>query len=330
MPELRIDPITGLRVIVAGERGSRPGAFLDVAPRAPIDPESDPFAAGHEDRTPPELYALRDNGSWSVRVVPNLYPALSGEDAAGDPGEDPLATGRGEPDLFARQPARGAHEVVVNAPDPVTSLADLRPEQVETAMSVWRERMRAHADASYVHVIVNEGKEAGASLPHTHAQLYALPFVPAAVARERERFTAYSNRTQGRNLLEDLVQEEVRRRERIVAIDEEAVAIAPFAARTPFHVLLAPRAPVARFSDDGPLGAQLLHQVLNRLRATLGTLPPLNMWVRTAPRDATHFCWRIEIMPRLAQLAGLEIGTGVHLNVLTPEDAARQLRDADV
>ena len=324
----RIDPLTGLRVIVAGERGSRPGAFLDVAPREPIDPESDPFAAGHEDRTPPELYALRENGDWKVRVVPNLYPALS-EDGDGA-GTDPLASGRGEPDLFASRPATGAHEVVINAPDPVTSLAELEPDQVDTAMSVWRERMRVHDDAAYVHVIVNEGKEAGASLPHTHAQLYALPFVPAAVARERERFTAYSDRTQGRNLLEDLVQEEVRRRERIVAIDDEAVALAPFAARVPFHLILAPRTPVARFSDDGPLGGRLLHQVLNRLRVTLGTLPPLNMWVRTAPRDAASFCWRIEIMPRLAQLAGLELGTGVHLNVLAPEDAAQRLRDANV
>ena len=328
MPELRIDPITGLRVIVAGERGSRPGAFLDVSPREPIDPESDPFAPGHEDRTPPEVYALRENGDWKVRVVPNLYPALS--DGEIDPGTDPLADGRGEPDLFASRPATGAHEVVINAPDPVTSLAELDPGQVDTAMSVWRERMRAHEDAAYVHVIVNEGKEAGASLPHTHAQLYALPFVPAAVARERERFTAYSDRTQGRNLLEDLVQEEVRRRERIVAIDDEAVAIAPFAARVPFHLQVVPRMPVARFSDDGPTGGRLVHEVLNRLRATLGTLPPLNMWVRTAPRDAATFCWRIEIMPRLAQLAGLEIGTGVHLNVLTPEDAAQRLRDANV
>jgi UDPglucose--hexose-1-phosphate uridylyltransferase len=328
LPELRIDPLTGLRVIVAGERGSRPGAFLDVAPREPIEPESDPFAAGHEDRTPPELYALRENGDWKVRVVPNLYPALS-EDADGA-GTDPLASGRGEPDLFASRPAAGAHEVVINAPDPVTSLAELEPDQVDTAMSVWRERMRVHEGAAYVHVIVNEGKEAGASLPHTHAQLYALPFVPAAVARERERFTAYSNRTQGRNLLEDLVQEEVRRRERIVAIDDEAVALAPFAARVPFHLVLAPRTPVARFSDDGPLCGRLLHQVLNRLRVTLGTLPPLNLWVRTAPRDAASFCWRIEIMPRLAQLAGLELGTGVHLNVLAPEDAAQRLRDANV
>jgi UDPglucose--hexose-1-phosphate uridylyltransferase len=330
LPELRIDPLTGLRVIVAGERGSRPGAFLDVQPRAPIDVESDPFAPGHEERTPPEVYALRENGGWKVRVVPNLYPALSSEDGAASDATDPLASGRGEPDLFASRPATGAHEVVINAPDPVTSLAELEPDQVDTAMSVWRERMRVHAGAAYVHVIVNEGKEAGASLPHTHAQLYALPFVPAAVARERERFTAYSDRTQGRNLLEDLVQEEVRRRERIVAIDEEAVALAPFAARVPFHVIVAPRNPVARFSDDGPLGGRLLHEVLNRMRAALGSLPPLNLWVRTAPRDAASFCWRIEIMPRLAQLAGLEIGTGVHLNVLAPEDAAQRLRDANV
>jgi UDPglucose--hexose-1-phosphate uridylyltransferase len=329
LPELRIDPLSGLKVIVAGERGSRPGAWLDVEPRPPIDRESDPFSAGHEDQTPPEVYALReDGGGWKVRVVPNLYPALT----AGDPdlGEDPLASGRGEPNLFSARPAFGAHEVIVNAPDPVSSLAELRPEQVETAMSVWRERMRTHADSAYVHIIVNEGKEAGASLPHTHAQLYALPFVPAAVARERERFTAYSDRTAGRNLLEDLVQEEVRRRERVVAVDDEAVALCPFGARVPFHLQVVPRRPTARFSDDGPLAARMLHQALNRLAAVLGSLPPLNMWVRTAPRDAERFCWRIELLPRLAQLAGLEIGTGVHLNVLAPEDAAERLRSVSV
>ena len=260
MTELRIDPLSGLRVIVAGDRGRRPGAWLDPAPRAPIDRERDPFADGHEDQTPPELYAVRDNGGgadspgWRVRVVPNLFPALSpGEPEAGD---DPLAAGRGEPDLFASRPALGAHEVIINAPDPVHSLAEVSPEQVEAAMAVWRERMRIHSAAAYVHVIVNEGKEAGASLPHTHSQLYALPFVPAAVARERERFTAYSLRTQGRNLLEDVLQEEVRRRERIVAIDAEAVALCPFGALAPFHMQVVPRRPSARFSDAGPLGGE--------------------------------------------------------------------------
>jgi UDPglucose--hexose-1-phosphate uridylyltransferase len=329
LPDLRIDPLSGLRVIVAGERGRRPGAWLDVHPRTPIDREGDPFAAGHEDRTPPELFSLPgDDGAWVVRGVPNLYPALSPGDA--DPGDDPLAGGRGEPDLFASRPALGAHEVIVNAPEPVHSLADLRAEQVETALGVWRERMRVHADAAYLHIIVNEGKEAGASLPHTHAQLYALPFVPAAVARERERFTAYSDRTQGRNLLADLLQEEVRRGERVVAIDDEAVALCPFAARVPFHLQIVPRRPAARFSDEGALGARMLHEALSRLGAVLGDLPPLNMWVRTAPRDAERFCWRIEVVPRLAQLAGLEIGTGVHLNVLAPEDAAQRLRGASL
>ncbi|HEV2785376.1 MAG TPA: hypothetical protein VGV67_03225, partial [Solirubrobacteraceae bacterium] len=85
----------------------------------------------------------------------------------------------------------------------------------------------------------------------------------------------------------------------------------------------------ARFEDEGPLGAALLRQVLGRLAGALGAVPPLNMWVRTAPRGAGSFCWRIDILPRLAQLAGLEVGVGVDLNVLAPERAAERLREAD-
>jgi UDPglucose--hexose-1-phosphate uridylyltransferase len=345
LPELRIDPLTGLRTIVAAERSTRPGGEPRVEPQPPLDPEIDPFLEGHEDRTPPELYALRPGGGppntpgWKVRVVPNLYPSLLpqiGEGGGSDPhpsspqggGSDPLASGRGEPNLFSSRPAHGAHEVIVNTPRPVASLGELEPEELETAMGVWRERMRANADAACLHAIVNEGRSAGASLPHTHAQLYALPFVPAAVARERERFTAHSDRTQGRNLLEDLLQEEVRHRERVVAIDDEAVAICPYASRVPYQIQLIPRAPRTRFEDDGPLGARLLHDVLARLAEVLGAVPAFNLWVRTAPRGAEHFCWRIDLLPRLTTLAGLELGTGVNLNVVAPETAAERLRSA--
>jgi UDPglucose--hexose-1-phosphate uridylyltransferase len=334
LPELRIDPLSGLKVVLAGERGDRPGAWLGVEKREEIDPEKDPFLEGHEDRTPPEVFALRPEGNapngpgWRVRVVPNLYPALEAEGASHDVRADPLAEGRGEPDLFAVRTAAGAHEVIVNTPRPVSSIVDLEPEELERAMEVWRERARTHAEAPYTHVIVNEGREAGASIPHTHAQLYALPFVPAAIARERERFTAYSDRTAGRNLLEDLVQEEVRRRERLVAVDPEAVALCPFAARVPFHFQVVPRRPAARFEDDGPLAAALLREVLGRLRSVLGEVPPLNLWIRTAPRGAERFCWRMDVLPRLVHLAGLEVGTGVYLNVLPPERAAEELRNA--
>jgi len=332
LPELRIDPLSGLRVIVAGERGNRPGAFIDAAAGTVVDPETDPFLEGHEDRTPAEIDALRPDGGepnspgWVVRVVPNKFPALGEGDGAL---EDPLGEGRGQPELFAARPASGAHEVVVNGPEPVGSLLDLGPDGLADAMGVWRKRIRAHSGAGYVHVIVNEGQAAGASLPHTHAQVYALPLVPAAVARERERFTAYRDRTQGRNLLGDVIQEEVKRRERLVAVDDEGVAICPFASHSPFHVQIAPRTPVPRFEDDGPLCAALLHDVLRRLAAELGGIPPLNLWVRTAPRDAPVFCWRIDVLPRLAHPAGLEMGAGIQLCVLAPEHAAERLRAHD-
>jgi UDPglucose--hexose-1-phosphate uridylyltransferase len=321
-----MDPLTGQRAIIAGARAGRPGGQLSTTPPEPIDPASDPFADGHEDRTPPELYAVRPGGGapntpgWTVRVVPNLYPALSPDAEA--PERD------ANEDLFWSGPARGAHEVVINSPKPVISLGELEVEQVRLAVDVWRTRMREHRDSAYVHVIVNERREAGASLPHTHAQLYALDFVPSAIARERERFGAYATRTMGANLIADLVQEEVRRRERIVAIDDEVVLISPYGARVPFQLMIVPRTPRMRYEDDGPTGAAMLHDALRRLARRLGSPPPLNLWVRTAPRGAEHFCWRIDILPRLTHLAGLELGAGVNLNIVAPEQAAAELRDA--
>jgi UDPglucose--hexose-1-phosphate uridylyltransferase len=330
--ELRIDPLSGHRTIIAGERSRRPGGEPRCEPPEPIDPEQDPFAEGHEDRTPPELYAVRPDGSppntpgWKARVIPNLYPALSpvDEHAAAPRALD----ARGQPELFVSLTATGAHEVIVNGPQPVLSLAELPLEQVVTAVETWRERMRAHAASAYVQLIVNERREGGASLPHTHAQLYALDFVPAVVARERERASAYTTRTMGQSLLGDLVAEEVRRRERIVAIDDEAVLMAPYASRLPFQMMLAPRTPRPRFEDPGPSGAALLHDGLRRLARHLGSSPPLNLWVRTAPHGAESFCWRIDVMPRLTHLAGLELSTEVNLNIVAPEHAAAVLRDA--
>jgi UDPglucose--hexose-1-phosphate uridylyltransferase len=321
-----VDPLSGHKTIVAGERSRRPGGEPRCPLPEPIERAGDPFAEGHEDRTPPELYAVRphggppDSAGWRVRVVPNLYPALTAEEVTQQ--ADP------RPELFASTPARGAHEVIVNAPQSVHSLAELPVEQVVAAVEVWRERMRAHAECAYVQTIVNERREAGASLPHTHAQLYALDFVPADVARERERAGAYAARTMGGDLLGDLVAEEVRRGERIVAIDEEAVLMAPYGSRVPYQLMLAPRRPRARFEEEGATGAALLHDGLCRLTRHLGASPPLNLWVRTAPRGAERFCWRIDVLPRLTHLAGLELSTGVNLNIVAPEDAAAALRAA--
>jgi UDPglucose--hexose-1-phosphate uridylyltransferase len=292
--------------------------------------ESCPFCIGHEARTPPETWALRpgggpaDSGDWLMRSVPNLYPVLE-PGADGEP-PDPLEHGRGDPELLASGPATGRHEVIIHAPMHHTSMTTLPPDQFVTALAAWRERLVEYSDAAWVHLMVNEGVSAGASLPHTHAQLYALSFVPVVAARERERFTAHNTRTLGGCLLCDLLQEEVRRRERVVAFDDDAVLLTPFASRTPYELQLVPRRHATTFAEAEPSSAALLRDGLNLLARVLGAPPPLNMWLRTAPRGAEHYHWRIDVLPRLTQLAGLELGAGINVNVLAPEQAASDLR----
>jgi UDPglucose--hexose-1-phosphate uridylyltransferase len=312
--------------------GMQAGGDEPAASGANGSSSSCPLCEGRESETPPEVYAIRASGlpdspGWMVRAVPNKYPLLAPE--RGVEATDPLEHGRGEPDLLASGSANGAHEVIVHAPEHHLSLADLEPDQFSAAIQAWRARISAHDDAPYVHLSVNEGRRAGASLEHTHAQLYALPFVPALVARERERFTAHNTRTMGGCLLCDVLQEEVRRRERVIAVDDDAVVLAPYASRTPFEVQLVPRRHERSFIESDLRPAALLQDALLRLRRVLGgSPPPLNLWVRSAPKDAGHFHWHIDVIPRTTQLAGLELGTGVAVNVCAPEQAAAELRDA--
>ena len=208
--------------------------------------------------------------------------AAKGEDAE----RAPLATGAsGEPligarvdrdsDLFWSAPATGVHELVGGG------------------FEGWRERMRQHREAACLHLTATATARLG-----SQAQLYALPFVPAAIARERERFGAYATRTMGGNLLADLIQEEVRRRERVVAIDAEAVLLAAFAGRVPYQLMLVPRTARMRFEDEGASGQALLEEALARLARRLDG-NEVELWVRTAPQGAEYYCWRIDIAPWL-------------------------------
>jgi UDPglucose--hexose-1-phosphate uridylyltransferase len=276
--EIRVDPLTGLRSIIADS---------EMSPTVPEPTAQEPMLAGALD-------------------------PQSSEPAA-----------EANRDLFWSEPARGTHEVIVNAPAGVSSLGAMPVDGVIAAVELWRWRMAHHAGAAALHLSVEDAHHAQLS----RAELFALDFVPAALARERERFGAYATRTMGSNLLGDLVQEEVRRRERIVAIDDESVLICAFAARAPYQMLIAPRRPRARFEDEGPTGAAMLHAALGRLAARFGAPPPVHIWVRTAPRGAEHFSWHIDLLPAFGTLDGLAAGTGVHVNPVAPERAAAELRE---
>jgi UDPglucose--hexose-1-phosphate uridylyltransferase len=263
----------------------------------------------------------------SDRKEPRVAAPAAEAGAFASSGDPLLATKRaGEPDLFSSLAAEGAHEVLINAPEHLTAMAELGDEGFAAAIATWRERMRAHPDASYPQLIVNEGGGAGASLEHTHAQLYALPFVPAAVARERERVGAYGERTAGGGLLSDVLVEEVRRGERLVAIDDEAALVCPWASRSPFELRVIPRRESARFEEDEG-GAAMIATAMRALAKLFDGPPELNLWVRTAPRGAEQFHWHVDIAPRLTIKAGFELGTGVDINVYPPERAAADLKE---
>lgn len=272
-----------------------------------------------------------------MRSVPNLYPALGGAESAFEVGggfssaADPLADSRrtAEIGLFASQPADGSHEVIVNVPRHETSMSALSDDELGVAVNGWRSRMRVVAESSaYTHLIVNEGPAAGASLEHTHAQLYGMRFVPAEVARERERSAAYHQRTMGGHLVGDVATQEVRKHERMVAIDDEAILICPWASRSPFELRILPRTPAPSFEAEGQGGAAMLGTALQALTGVFGVLPQFNLWVRTAPSGADEFCWHIDIVPRLTIRAGFELGTGVDISTYAPERAAADLRGA--
>ena len=269
--EVRIDPVTGQRALLAEVRAGRPGSGLDGgdAQRAG-DPGEDPFAEGNEASTPPELYAVRSDGSAAghprlagARSSPNRYPVLE-PDAADPPPSRRTRTS------FLDRPARGARR---------GDRQRARPGRVcwpslGPGAGGARRRRVARADArSRRRGLCAPDGQRGARTPGQRCPTPTRSCSPWSScrrrsARERERFGAYATRTMGGNLLGDLLQQEVRRRERIVAIDSEAVLVAAWAARVPYQLMIIPRAPRMRFEDPGPTGAALLHDALSPAAAT--------------------------------------------------------------
>jgi UDPglucose--hexose-1-phosphate uridylyltransferase len=241
-----------------------------------------PFCEGREDRTPPETFALPEGREpntpgWQVRVVPNLYPA------------------------FERQ------EVVVHTPRHLRSLADLSGDELSFVAAAWRARAAAARPEGfpYVHAVVNEGRAAGASLPHSHSQLVWLTEAPPAVRVERTDGCAVC----------DLLSAETFQL-------EPGVVVHP-AGRAPYELLVAPTEHDERGLESPSLaeGLAALGRSIRRLHAAEGRAP-LNAWLHTDGH------WHIELVPRLTVFAGIELGAGIYVNPLPPEQAAQALRQA--
>jgi len=235
-------------------------------PPTPDELASCPFCAGHEDMTPPQTLVLPEQGDWKVRVVPNLYPALE------------------------RQ------EVVVHSRRHIRSIAEADDDELELVAEAWRRR--AADEPGYVFPLLNEGREAGASLPHSHSQLAWLPEPAPPRARPRA--------------------------ETVFERDDLLVAC-PWASRVPYETVIGPSEPEADALNSFRLAPALtlLADVVRRLQRLEAGPVPLNAWLESSQTD-----WRLVLFPRLNALAGLELGAGIYVNTLAPEEAADRLRRA--
>ncbi|MBI5407572.1 MAG: galactose-1-phosphate uridylyltransferase [Nitrospirae bacterium] len=332
MSELRKDPVTGRWVIISSERGRRPSDFQEAAPKRKGG--FCPFCAGNERFTPPEILAYREPGTapnsqgWSLRVVPNKFPALKIEGNLDK-------TGIG---LFDKMNGIGAHEVIIENPSHEMTMTKLPERKIEDILWAYRDRViDLKKDPRFQSILIfkNEGEAAGASLEHAHSQLIALPIIPRQVSEEIEGARLYYNYKE-RCIYCDIVRQEMYAEERNVAENEHFLAITPFAARFPFETWIIPKTHNACFDESQPWEysslARILKNVLQRLDKVLN-IPPYNYIIHTCPlrsqmREFYH--WHLEIMPKLIRIAGFEWGSGFYINPTSPEEATKFLREAKV
>lgn len=328
MSELRRDPVTGRWIIVVTENARGPEEF-------PVEPHREPegrcpFCPGNEPMTPPEMLARRQAGGapnspgWSLRIIPNKFPALRIEGSIDRVGEG----------VYDKMNGIGAHEVIIETPDHRRDLSDFRPEEMAGLFETFRHRsldLRQDKRFRYVLIFKNVGESAGASLAHPHFQLIALPIVPKRVFEELKRADAYFDHKE-RCVFCDCIHQEIADGKRVVLESDHSICFAPFASRFPFELWILPKNHLADFASDSKEvladAGKTLQWVLKRVRELLHE-PSYNFLIHTSPLDAmAHegYHWHIEIMPRLTRVAGFEWGSGFYINPTPPELAAQYLR----
>lgn len=302
MSTIRKHPLTGELVIVAPERGQRPNAF-DLRYGTTEGPC--PFCPGHEHETPPEVHRVAGGDAWLLRVVPNRYPAV-------------------RIDSHGPDAARGIHEVVIESPDHGAAFEQFSAEHARVVIESYLQRfdaLRNHGPVEYILFFKNDGRRAGESIEHPHSQIMALTFVPPGVC--------LVSQDAGCALCALIATIP---RELVISESDAFLTIAPQASRFPYEQWIVPKAHAPDFSRMDP---ETTGEMARRMQSALRSLrrieseAPYNWIIHNAPLRAPHASWHwyVEILPRMTQLAGFELGTGMTINIVSPERAAEELRE---
>lgn len=339
MSQIRYDLFHDRYVIIAPNRAQRPGFVqpytLQTAPKCP-------FCEGNEALTPPEIYALRAHGGanekgWRTRVVPNLYKALQIE----------AELTRHKEGSFEWQEGFGAHEIVIDMPRHELRMDQWSAEELRDWLLTLQERVNdLHRDFRLVWLSVfkNHGLHAGATQPHPHTQILGLPTIPKAKLAQLHHHVAYWH-DHGRALYDVLRDEALQQRERVIVENDAFVAIAPFASAFAFEVWVAVKSAQSDFRqmDESELAmlVALLQKLFARMYRVLGAFD-FNLSLELAPMQkdgAVESIWYavgdvsrfgMRIVPRVTGIGGFELSTGMHINPIAPEEAAKRFRSAEV
>lgn len=331
MSELRKDPISGRWVIISVERGKRPTDFISPSQRKRGG--FCPFCPGNEYTTPEEIMAFRAPGTnpnssgWTLRVMPNKFPALQ---IYGDLNKAGVG-------IFDMMNGIGAHEVIVETPDHMLSLSTMTLKVVEDVLWAYYLRLtdlRKDRRFKYVLIFKNEGDAAGASLEHSHTQLIALPIIPILVKEETDSAKHYYGLKE-RCIFCDVINQERESQKRIIYENSQYVALAPFAPRAPFETWILPKKHESNFqppNENFSSLAEILQVILKQTDKIL-EVPPYNFMIHTSPfQDEIneYYHWHIEIVPKLTKIAGFEWGSGFFINPTPPEESAKFMREAKI
>ncbi len=314
MIELRKDYILDRWVILAQSRKKRPRDYVRQAVAAPKGACS--FCAGHENLTPPEVGRISNSdGGWSMRWFGNLFPAVD------ESGQKEVRT---DNTFYTFAAAYGVHEIIAETPLHERQLWDFSAGEILRLLQVYAGRigeLGKREAINYVGVFKNHGSEGGASIMHSHSQIISTNVLPPQVREEAAAMKNYQSCPYCSIILSE--KGSFRR----CFENSTAIAFAPYASRFNFELWIFPRRHFRQLSDasNGEIDgiSQLLHQALSKLRQLNA---PYNYVLHYLPAPEGDFHFHIEIQPRLSIWAGFELNTGVIINSVTPEDAARFYR----
>ena len=326
MSELRQDPLSGDWIILSPGRAKRP-QMLDrggAKNRRPTPKKDCPFENLQKSGNDTILEAWPNKKEWKIAVIPNKYPALiHGEVCAID-----FRKG-----IYKAKTGIGVHELFITR-DHLKFFADLDRNTAAQLLRIFQDRYRFANDGcnAYAVAFLNYGPSVGASLWHPHYQLLAVPFVPPHVARSLRGAEDYFKKHH-RCLRCAVLREERRNKTRIIEENRNAIAFAPYASKRPFEVRVIPKKHFSRFEETPPEViadvAFVMQSILRRLRQRAGD-PNLNFFIHNAPltkKNYPYHHWHAEILPNLSYLGGLEFATGIYINVIDPDMAAKTLKE---